>query len=242
VTLPNLVRAVVRRWYITVPGLLLSLAIAGITFTLIPPQYTSSGVAVLVQPKEPGSNTYNPLLNFNSSLNTTALIMQQALNAPEAAIELGLTPGEDSFTVKNIDSVGGGSGQPFISVAAQSSIPAKSAEIVTNVLDRARGELVARQSGLHVSSQNVIRLDNVVDATAPKVVPGVPLAVAGVALILGLAVTIFAACALDRWIVARVMRRRSAVHASRVATMSLFQYPESSQVDDELPVTPRGAG
>lgn len=228
-TLSNSIRAVVRRWYITVPGLLLSLVIAGIAFTLIPPQYTSSGIAVLVQPKEPGSKTYNPLLNFNSSLNTTALIMQQALNTPEAAIELGLTPGEDSFTVKNIDS--GGSGQPFIDVTAQSSIAAKSADIVANVLDRARDQLADRQSGLHVSSQNVIRLENVVAATTPKVVPGVPLAVAGVALMLGLTITIFAAVALDRWIAARVMRRRSAMHASRAATISLFQYPESSRTD-----------
>lgn len=215
-TLSNSVRAVLSRWYITVPGLLLSLAIAGITFTLIPPQYTSSGIAVLVQPKQPGLNPSNPLLNFNPSLNTTALIMVQALNTPEAASELGLTPGKESLTVKNVDSatVNGGSGGPFIYVTAQSSIPAKSADIVANVLDRARQDLTDRQSHLHVSPQSDIRLESVVDATVPKAMPGVPLAVSGVALILGLIVTIFVACAWDRWIVARVMRR-SGVYASR---------------------------
>jgi hypothetical protein len=202
--------------------------IAGITFTLIPPQYTSSGIAVLVQPKQPGVHTYNPLLNFNSSLNTTAMITVQALNTPEAAIELGLTPGEDSVTVKNVDSTNASAGQPFIYVTAQSSISAKSADIVVNVLDRARQELAGRQSGLHVPSQDVIRLENVVDATAPEVVPGVPLAVAGVALMLGLTVTIFAACAWDRWIAAR--RRRSAVHASRATTIILSGH-ENSRID-----------
>jgi capsular polysaccharide biosynthesis protein len=202
--------------------------IAGITFTLIPPQYTSSGIAVLVQPTPPGSRTYNPLLNFNSSLNTTAMIIVQDLSTPDAAIELGLTPGEDSLTVTNVDSTNVHAGQPFIYVTAQSSISAKSADIVANVLDRARQELADRQSSLDVSSQNVIKLDNVVDATAPEVVPGVPLAVAGVALMLGLAVTIFAACAWDRWIAAR--RRRSLVRAPRATTIVLSG-PENSRID-----------
>lgn len=217
--LSNSVRTVLSRWYIMIPGLILSLAIAAVTFARIPPQYTSSGLAVLVQSKQPGSNTDNPLLNFNPGLNTTALIIRQALDAPETAIELGLTPGEDTFTVKNVDRANSDSG-PFIYVTAQSSRPAKSADIVTSVLDRARRDLADRQNSLHVSSHNVIRLESVVDATAPKVVANVALAVSGVALMLGLIVTIFFACACDRWIVSRAMRR-GRVHASRAATISL---------------------
>jgi hypothetical protein len=190
------------------------LAIAGITFTLIPPQYTTSGIAVLVQPKQPKLN--NPLLNFNASLNTTAIVVQQALNTPEVAVELGLTPGEDSFTVKTVDNVAAGvAEQPLLYVTAQSSTPGKSADIVANVLDKARGELAAQQSSLHVSSQNVIKLESVVNATTPKApLIGKPLEVSGVALLLGLIVTIFVACALDRWIAARIMLP-SGVRASR---------------------------
>jgi hypothetical protein len=96
------------------------LIIAGATFSLVPPQYESSGVAVLVPPKKPeaGLSSANPLLNFNPSLNMTALVMIQGLNSPSVTTELGLTPGEDSFSVKNVDdaSVDGKAGQPLIYV------------------------------------------------------------------------------------------------------------------------------
>jgi capsular polysaccharide biosynthesis protein len=217
-TLSNTVRVLLIRWYITVPGLLLSLIIAGATFSLVPPQYTSSGVAVLVPPKKPeaGLSSANPLLNFNPSLNMTALVMIQGLNSPAVSTELGLTPGEDSFTVKNVNdaSVDGKAGQPLIYVTAQSSIPEKSAAIVVSVVDMARQDLVDSQNDLRVSQRSGIRLVSVVAATPPKLVPGTRLVVSGVALMLGLIVTIIAACALSRFVLARRLGGRDAL-ASR---------------------------
>jgi hypothetical protein len=65
VTLSKTMRVLLVRWYITAPGLLLSLAIAGVAFSLVPPQYRSDGTAVLVQLKPPGLNSANPLLTFD---------------------------------------------------------------------------------------------------------------------------------------------------------------------------------
>jgi hypothetical protein len=208
-TLSSTVRTLLRRWYITVPGLMLSLAVAGITFSLIPPHYTSSGIAVLVQPKRPESlETANPLLAFNESVDTSALMLAEALNTPAVGYDLGLTPGKDTFTVKNVGSadVGGGIAQPFLYVTAQSSTPEKTADIVLDIMDMARRELADRQAALHVTRQNEISLESVVDVTTPKLARGMSLAAAGAALALGIVVTIIVAYVLDGVLIGR--RRR----------------------------------
>jgi hypothetical protein len=209
-TLSSTVRTLLRRWYITVPGLVLSLAVAGITFSLIPPHYTSSGIAVLVQPKRPESlTTANPLLAFNESVDTSALMLAEALNTPAVGYDLGLTAGTDTFTVKNVGSadVGGGIAQPFLYVTAQSSTPEKTADIVLDVMNMARRELTDRQAALHVTRQNEISLESVVDVTTPKLAQGVSLAAAGAALALGIVVTIIVVYVLDGVLAGR--RRRS---------------------------------
>jgi capsular polysaccharide biosynthesis protein len=208
-TLSSTVRTLLRRWCITVPGLMLSLAIAGITFILIPPHYTSSGIAVLVQPKRPESlTTANPLLAFDQSMDTSALMLAEALNTPAIGYGLGLTPGTDTFTVKNVGSAdtGAGTNQPFVYVTARSSTPQKAADIVVDVMDMARQELADRQAALHVTRHNEISLESVVNATKPKLAPGVSLAVAGGALTLGIIMTIIVAYARDG-VLARRRRR-----------------------------------
>jgi capsular polysaccharide biosynthesis protein len=211
-TSSNTVRVLLVRWRIAVPGLILSLAIAAVAFGLVPAQYTSGGTAVLVQPRQPGAtSTTNPLLAFDSSLNTTAMIVVQALNAPQAATELGLTPGADSFTVKNAGSVAVSDGveQPFISITAQSLEPERSQDIVDRVMAKAQQELTDRQNALRVPERNSIIMESVVDATPPKPVLGVPLAATGVSFLLGTAVTTIIAIGWDRRL-ARRLRRRAA--------------------------------
>jgi capsular polysaccharide biosynthesis protein len=187
--------------------LLLSLAIAGVAFSIVPQQYKSDGTAVLVQPKPPGLNSANPLLTFDNSLSTTALIIVQALNSPEVANQL-VTPGEDTYTVKAAGSVAVADGQqePFISVTAQSSDPARSADIVARVMDTAQQELVNRQNALKVPTRNAITLESVVNATPPKPILARPLAASAASFLLGIITTIMAARAWD-WLVARLIRR-----------------------------------
>jgi capsular polysaccharide biosynthesis protein len=211
-TSSNTARVLLVRWRITVPGLILSLAVAAVAFGLVPARYTSGGTAVLVQPKQPGStSSTNPLLTFDPSLNTTAMIVVQVLNAPQVATELGLNPDEDSFTVKNAGSVAVTDGveQPFISITAQSLEPARSQDIVDRVMAKAQQELTDRQNALRVSERSSIIMESVVDATPPKPVLGVPLAASAVSFLLGTAVTTIIAIGWDRRL-ARRRRRRDA--------------------------------
>jgi hypothetical protein len=207
-------RVLLARWYITIPGLLLSLALAGLTFVAVPPQYSSNAVAVLVQPKLHGKDpTTNPFLTFDSSLSTTALIIVQALDTPETAASIGLSPGGDSYTVKDVGTIDVGDQvvQPFIYIKSQASTEQAAVDIVNNVLDLASQDLLGRQKDNKVLPQNLIKLNDVVGTSPAKPVLGIALAAAGGALLLVLLATTLLAFRADR---AAAARRASAAEAA----------------------------
>jgi hypothetical protein len=200
-TLSGTMRALLRKWYISVPGIALSCVLAGLTSTLIPAHYTSSGVAMVVQPKRPGAlQSANPLLAFDTSLNTTAVMLSQSLNTPETAASLGLGAGPDKYTVKNVGDTGTGGdpNQPFIFVTAQGSTPQASIDIVQSVLSMAGQELADRQHSLHVSHQDSLSLATIAAASTPQRAPGLSLAAALGVLSLGIALTIVVCLARNR--------------------------------------------
>jgi hypothetical protein len=194
-TLSVILRAVRDKWYITLSGLLLSFVVAGVVFSLIPAQYSSTGVALLVQQKKI-ANPSNPLLGADGGLNTTTLTLLSALNAPVVKEEIGLTDGIETFSVTNVDSaaVADGTDHPFLYVTSQSTNAQRSVDIVADVLSKARDELSSRQSAFRVAPQNQIKLESVVDATAPKTIVVKKFAVSGAVLSLAIIATCIAAC------------------------------------------------
>ncbi|HEV7789446.1 MAG TPA: hypothetical protein VGP05_10590 [Pseudonocardia sp.] len=179
----------------------------------VPPQYSSNAVAVLVQPKLHGKDpTTNPFLTFDSSLSTTALIIVQALDTPETAASIGLSPGGDSYTVKDVGTIDVGDQvvQPFIYIKSQASTEQAAVDIVNNVLDLASQDLLGRQKDNKVLPQNLIKLNDVVGTSPAKPVLGIALAAAGGALLLVLLATTLLAFRADR---AAAARRASAAEA-----------------------------
>jgi len=213
-TLRSTLRVLLLKWYITIPGLLLSLALAGATFILAPPQYSSNAIAVLVQPKLVNKNAptnSNPLLNFDNSLSTTALILVQALDTPEAAASIGLYPGGDSYTIKDVGdlTVGDQIVQPFLYIKSEASTPDGAAAIVDGVLGMAAQDLLDRQRSLKVLPQNSVQLNLVVPPSPPQPVLGIAIGATGAALILGLIGTFGCAMWANRRSEARQARRDS---------------------------------
>jgi hypothetical protein len=241
-------RVLLARWYITIPGLLLSLALAGLTFVAVPPQYSSNAVAVLVQPKLHGKDpTTNPFLTFDSSLSTTALIIVQALDTPETAASIGLSPGGDSYTVKDVGTIDVGDQvvQPFIYIKSQASTEQAAVDIVNNVLDLASQDLLGRQKDNKVLPQNLIKLNDVVGTSPAKPVLGIALAAAGGALLLVLLATTLLAFRADR---AAAARRASAAEAAAAPdaltpdAVTPDAVPADARATDAVPsgaVTPR---
>lgn len=221
-SLSTILRAALRRWYITAPGVLLSLVIASTVFGSIPPKYTSSGIAVLVRQNNPTTaSAINPAMGIDGTFTTTTLTLVQALDTPAVKAELGLREGVDNFTISNVgkSTANAGVDRPFLYITTQSSSPEKSTEIVVDVISVARQKLTDLQNDFHVRPQNQIKVESVVDATPPKTVMNKLFVVAGGVLILSIVVTCLVACAWDALIVTRQRRhiQRSASRAKENA-------------------------
>jgi len=204
--------------------------VAGVAFSLVPPVYMSSGAALLVQSRQPGLNptnsSSNPLLNFDTSLSTTSSMLIKTMSTADVLAEVE-DSGEGSFTVKNVDvTATSPNEQPFIYVTSRSPTRELSVAMVNRVLDMAREELVDQQRALRVLPTRFIKLQPVVNPTKPKLVLGPPALVGGVALILGIVVTISVA----------LLRERSAVRRRTLAVGTTEQLPE--QIVPPVAATP----
>lgn len=195
--LSTICRTVIRHWYLTLAGVLFSAALAAGVFALAPPQFTSSGTGLLVQPKRLGlASADNPMLSGTGSVNTTTMALVEALSAPGVGNGLGLDPAAEKFTVKNVGKIAmaDGADHPFLYVTAQGATPQRSVQIVDGVLDLAQTYLVRTQQQVRVPPRNRISLQTVVAPTPPRPVLITRMAFAGAAFALGLVATCVAAC------------------------------------------------
>lgn len=189
-TLQSMARALGTHWFWTIAGLMVSIAVAGVTFNEVPPTYSSSGIGVLVQPRQQAGRVANPLLNFDPSLSTNAVILIQTLNSPIVQNQVALTA-RSTYDVKNVgNSATGDPGmQPLLYFTTQANDPGESAAMVDRLMSLAGQELVDRQHDLRARPNTYIRFDRVVDPTAPKYVVGSQVAASGAALLAGLLAT-----------------------------------------------------
>lgn len=209
-SLRKILRAITRRWYLSIPGTVLALVLGGIIYNLVPAQYTSTGIAVLVQPKVLTGDRKNPLMSGGGSLNTETLTIVQALDAPGAGAGLGVVPGQDSFTVKNVgnSTLDAGSDHPFLYISSQSNNPVTASSIIAEVVTVARQELADEQAANHVVRPDRIQLQIVVPATEPQQVMIKKYTFAGAATALALLVVAGAACGFDLFAARRTRARR----------------------------------
>ncbi|NUR86425.1 MAG: hypothetical protein HOY71_20260, partial [Nonomuraea sp.] len=145
-----------RRWYVTVPAFLLTIAGALGVYAVAPKTFISTSALVLTLPVTggtvPGDPAFpnprtNPLVSFDQGLSMTSSILIQALNTPEAAAAVGAPPGGD-VTLKITS--GGTNPElmpatPFIVIICEAPTAELAHGIVAKVTALAQTELRARQ-------------------------------------------------------------------------------------------------
>ncbi|MBE1565016.1 hypothetical protein [Nonomuraea africana] len=206
-----------RRWYVAIPALLLTLAGSYGVYKSIPPQYQSSAVLSLTVPIS-GPSTLgdprdrvmeaNPLLNFNYGLNMTAEVLVQILGAEDTMIKLGARPhGETTYEVNN------GSpnpellfSQPFVLIEGKSSDPRAAKEIVQRVTQRARVELDKRQAQLKAPPTTYIIMTEILEPTDAVALRNDAMRYTAAVLLLGALASVAAAFVAES--VAAALRRR----------------------------------
>jgi uncharacterized protein involved in exopolysaccharide biosynthesis len=173
------VRVVFRRWYVSVPAFIVALGVAALVYRSVPTQYVSTSVLLLTAPttgptaefkaKQPNAVT-NPLLNFEQGLNLSASMLIQALDRPETATSLGLSPrGGTSYQVTNgstnPESLESG---PFIFIEGTSISPQDAQDIARRLSALAAQDLAERQKELNAPASTYITLNEVVPPTTPE--------------------------------------------------------------------------
>jgi hypothetical protein len=239
---PSLARALLVRWYITVPGVLVSMALAVAAYFVFPPQFASTSTVVLIPAAEHGRNT---LLSFDTGLNTSAEILVADMNDPQVATDMGLVKGQDTVTVVNgnADSSGkiAASGGPFISVTAQSSTAERATALAAQATTRIQQELTDLQNSVKVTKRLSMNLSPVVSPTPGKLVVQMLLRTMGLALLFGCVVTVAAACLVDRRVRNRhaqavLSAERATAPTALRSTNGVLQHVDSSAEVDVLAV------
>lgn len=212
-----------RRWYVAVPVLLLSLGSAAAIYASVPVRYESQGVAVLTPPVAgPGisagaaQGATNPMLSFNTSLEVAASVITQSLNTDAYLKELVGPDGKDSIEISNKSG--------FITVTAESTAAARAQLLVTTMLTRVDEELITRQSALGAPPSTFIIANPVVAPTEPTPRIGSKVRAVGVAMILGLAASLGSA-----YLVESILEARRSRGVQQSAARPTMVYPLRKQ-------------
>ncbi|HEY1573245.1 MAG TPA: hypothetical protein VGG05_18025 [Pseudonocardiaceae bacterium] len=202
-----------RRWYVSVPVFVLSVVLAGGVFLAVPTQYESTGTIVLTPPTDGGivaidpkqaTGPGNPLLGFEGSLTITTQLLIQSLSSPTVQDQIAATGGVDTYQAGD-----GGTGGPFVVIIADAPTKVLAQRTVDLALKYAANELNARQRNLDAPPSTFIGTQVVVDPTPAETKLGGKVRFGGVALALGLVVSLGAAFAIESVMVGRRGRRKA---------------------------------
>lgn len=224
-----------RRWYVSVPVFVLSAVLAGGVFFAVPTQYESTGTIVLTPPTDGGivatnpkqaTGPGNPLLGFEGSLTITTQLLIQSLSSPTVQDQIAATGGVGTYQAGD-----GGTGGPFVVVIADAPTKALAKRTVDLALKYAANELNTRQKTLDAPPSTFIGTQVVVDPTPAETKLGSKVRYGGVALALGLVVSLGAAFAVESVMVGRRRRKAELPRDADLANEPL------ADVDDERAVT-----
>lgn len=200
-----------RRWYVSVPVLLVSLVLGGGVFLKTPTQYQSTGTMVLTAPTaganvaiDPSKATGpgNPLLDFEGSLTITTQLLIQSLSSPDVQQQL-TTEGAAAFQAGD-----GNTGGPFVVIISTANSPAQAELTVNLALKYAQNELDARQKNLNAPPTTFIGTQSVVSPTTATTKISGKLKTGGIALVGGLVISLVVAYGIESFSTRR--RKRAA--------------------------------
>lgn len=208
------IRVLLRRWRVAVPVFAMSLGLAAGVYVSVDTEYESSGTIVLTSPTDGArvaagatgpADRVNPLLAFDASLNTSAMIIIQKLQDPTVQEQLLGGSKEMGYEIGNGQLTG-----PFIVVVAQAKTPEGAKSVVTQVLERAKTELKTSQEALKAPASTFIAPVDIIAPTNAEPKTGGKVRFAAVALVLGFIASLSSAYAMESYTQTRKKKRSKA--------------------------------
>ena len=210
----DLVRVLFRRWQISLPMLVLSIAFTGLIFTHVKPNYVASAVVQLVpplpqappKPTDPQPVRRNPwLVQDLSTLGNAALVSVMDVGYVESLKAAGYT---DAYTATMTE------GAPQVTFQVTGKSAAQATGTAEKLVQRYDQSVLYLQTSSGVADQDLIkprRLD--AGSNVTKSSSNVKRAVAAVGVV-GLLMTIAVTIAVDAWL---RRRRRAAMAGAEVS-------------------------
>lgn len=175
ITIVGLLR---RRW-VTIPAVLMALALGSVAYVATPKTYVSSTTMVLTTTEFGGTESgdpaapkdlTNPLLNFTDSLRTTSAILIQAMNGKAVAAQLGVhkptklvvDDGRSNPELLGLDG-------PFLFILVRSTSPDETSTILAKAQVKMRETLSEWQNSLGAPRKTYVALVDVVPPDLPEI-------------------------------------------------------------------------
>lgn len=181
----EMLRVVLRRWYVSVPVLLLTIVATVGMYRVWPTTYQSQIQLTLLDSRNVASqqgNAGNPYLDFNPSLDAVVDLMGRNLSSDQSASQLKALGMTNPYTAGIAQNAQG----PFLAIVVTGHSPAKIIQAMPIIVTFARQRLAEMQKASAAPANSLIQLIPIAPASSPtKVLKTKFEIVAGVA-ILGL--------------------------------------------------------
>jgi hypothetical protein len=203
VNLSSIVKAIGRRWYIFVPGFILSLALASAAHIYVHPTFTRTADLVLIPDQASIPKGANPYL-YVGGLTSAADILVRAAGAESATSPITQQyPGSSITIVRDTTTAG-----PVIEITVDAPRAADTGALISDSVAAVSTQLQQLQSDEHLSGDQMITSTQLAeDTTATPKTKTQLMATLGAG-IGGLAVTLILTNMLDGVLLARRQRRR----------------------------------
>jgi|1186.fasta_scaffold01663_3 hypothetical protein len=173
------IAGLMRRPVVVIPTVLVAVTLGALAYLGTPKVYVSSTTMVLTpttyggtlsqDPTKPNDLT-NPLLNFNTSLQTTSAILIQAMSTKDVLDDLGAATGGTQLIINdgrtNPDLLG--LNGPFLYIEARSLSAQEAHDTVVAAQKVMKEKLTELQNAVHAPEQTYVSIEDVVSPTAPK--------------------------------------------------------------------------
>ena len=201
----EVIRILVRRWYLVLLGVLLTLGMAFGTRTSSPPTYEAHGLVLILPSKSAVAKGGNPLLVLDGLQQPAGILVAHYASVPAGQEVADISP-TAKFTVLLDDATRG----PVIAVDVVDNSPASAMAVLNHLIADIPKQLVTLQQQVQAVPNTFIRSMPLTVDTAATQNRSATIRLMIVVYLLGLVGTIFATVGLDSYLNNRRRSRRAA--------------------------------
>jgi hypothetical protein len=205
-TISSLSRVLVRRWYVTVLGILFTLLLGVAAFTKVQPNYSASASVLLLPPQS--TKGENPLMNLGAVPGVTGVLSRNMVDSSIA--DRFAAEGVAKYSVTPDQTAGG----PIVVVTGKGSTAEEALHSMRVVMTQVDPTLMRMQVDLQVPKASLITTKTIQVDTKATVLRKSQTRAVIAAIAIGLLLTLVAAALADSAI-GRWQRRRTAAREAR---------------------------